>query len=260
MTTKNKFPIKRASNGYKLINLGCGTRTHPEWTNVDFSPYTRLQKQFWLAKLLHKMGILSDRRWRALNMLPKDICSWNLERGIPFSNDLFDVVYHSHFLEHLNNDHALKFLRDCYRVCKPNGIIRIVVPDLQHIINSYMDAISGINVERGDAWEQYDAALYDLFDQMVRKNSTGAQEQKKWVAVIERMLRGGPEKVGELHRWMYDKYSLARLLSMANFTEISQYCHNTSGIPSWDKQGLDTQENGSEYKKGSLYMEGRKPS
>jgi len=58
---------------------------------------------------------------------------------------------------------------------------------------------------------------------------------------------------------MYDKYSLARLLSAANFTEICQYSHNTSGIPDWDKQGLDVQQNGSDYKEGSLNMEGRKP-
>jgi len=255
MAIKNKFPIKRASNGSKLINLGCGTRTHPEWNNVDFSPYTKLRKQFWLAKLLRKMGILPDLRWRRLMELPEDICSWNLVRSIPFPKDSFDVVYHNHFLEHLNKDHVLKFLRDCYRVFKLKGIIRIVVPDLQHIIKRYMDAISGIVVERGDAWEQYDAALYDLFDQMVRKNSAGTQRQKKWIAVIERLLRGGPEKIGELHRWMYDKYSLARLLSAANFTEICQYSHNTSGIPDWDKQGLDMQE-----REGSLYMEGRKPS
>jgi SAM-dependent methyltransferase len=260
MAIKNKFPIKLASNGSKLINLGCGLRTHPEWTNVDFSPYTQLRKRMWLAILLHKTGILSDARWHRLNELPENIFSWNLARGIPFSNDSFDVVYHSHFLEHLSKDHALKFLQDCYRVCKPNGIIRIVVPDLQYIIKRYMDAISGITVEREDAWEQYDAALYDLFDQMVRKNSAGTQQQKKWVAVTERLLRGGPEKVGELHLWMYDKYSLARLLTAANFTKISQHSHNTSGIPCWDKNGLDVQENGSEYKEGSLYMEGRMPS
>ena len=42
-------------------------------------------------------------------------------RGIPFPNDSFDAVYHSHFLEHLNKDDAPDFLLECYRVCKPSS-------------------------------------------------------------------------------------------------------------------------------------------
>jgi len=211
MKLRQNFPIKQAKNGQKLINLGCGLKAHPEWTNVDFTPYTQLRKRLWLAKLLHWTGILSDLRWRRLNELPENICSWNLMRGIPFPNDSFDGVYHSHFLEHLNKDDAPGFLRECYRVCKPNGIIRIVVPDLERTISKYMDAISGIDAKRECAWESYDAVLYDLFDQMVRFNSVGTQQQKKWIAEVERIFRGGPGKVGELHRWMYDRHSLARL-------------------------------------------------
>jgi len=260
MKLKQIFPIEQAKNGQNLINLGCGIRVHPKWTNVDFTPYTQLRKRLWLAKLLHKTGILSDLRWHRLNELPENICSWNFMRGIPFPNDSFDAVYHSHFLEHLNKDDAPDFLLECYRVCKPNGIIRIVVPDLEGIISKYMDAINGIGAKREGAWEAYDTTLYDLFDQMVRFNSVGTQQQKKWIAKVERMLRGGPGKVGELHRWMYDRHSLSRLLCEAGFADIQQHSYNTSGILNMNGYDLDIQNDGKEYKKRSLYMEGRKPS
>ena len=260
MKLRQKFFIKQSKNGQKLINLGCELRVHSEWTNVDFTPYTQLRKRLWLAKLLHRTGILSDLRWRRLNELPKNICSWNLMRGIPFPNDSFHAVYHSYFLEHLNKDDVPDFLRECYRVCKPKGIIRIVVPDLERIISKYMEAISGIGAKQEGVWESYDAALYDLFDQMVRFNSVGTQQQKKWVAKVERMLRGGPGKVGELHRWMYDRHSLARLLNEAGFADIQQHSYNTSGIPDMNQYGLDIQKDGREHKKRSLYIEGHKPS
>ena len=123
-----------------------------------------------------------------------------------------------------------------------------------------MKAIANLDNEQVGAWEQYDSALHDIFDQMVRNDCSGTQQQKKWNAKIERMLRGGPDKVGELHRWMYDKRSLARILSNAGFTDIQQHSYNTSGIPEMNQYGLDIQENGKEYKEGSLYFEGKKPS
>ena len=165
-----------------------------------------------------------------------------------------------HFLEHLDRGIVLDFLIGCYRVLKPNGIIRIVVPDLEYIAKKYLDAISGISNNIEGSWAQYDQALYELFDQMVRIKSTGIKQQSKGVAIIEQMLRGGPGKIGELHRWMYDKYSLTKLLSEAGFINIKQHFYNTSDIYDWEQQNLDAQSDGGEYKENSLYIEGRKPA
>jgi len=254
------FPIKKTRNGYTFVNLGCGVKVHPEWTNLDFSPYTRMRSHMVIAKMLHWIGLLSDQRWKRLNELPEDICSWNMIKGIPFPHDSFDAVYHSHFLEHLNRSDVPRFLLSCHRVLKPNGIIRVVVPDLEYIAQKYINALSKISSGQESAWIQYDESLDELFEQMVRNKSKGMQEQKKWVAKVEHIFRGDPGKIGELHRWMYDKHSLTKLLSEAGFVAIKQHAYNTSEIPDWHLQNLDCRSEGGEYKNFSLYIEGRKPS
>jgi len=61
---------------------------------------------------------------------------------------------------------------------------------------------------------------------------------------IEHMLRGGPGNTGEVHRWMYDRHSLTRLLSEAGFVNIRQISNTTSRIPEWDQQNLDARSDG----------------
>jgi len=60
---------------------------------------------------------------------------------------------------------------------------------------------------------------------------------------------------GEVHRWMYDSYSLARALREAGFQEPRRVEANESKIPGWEKFHLDTEVDGSVYKPDSLYME-----
>src|ERR1700709_1713415 len=89
------------------LNLGCGSHFDRQWVNVDFS----------------KTG--------------EGVIAHNLLNGIPFNDNTFEVVYHSHVLEHFPKDRAEEFIRECYRVLKPAGIIRVAVPDLEQIVSNY---------------------------------------------------------------------------------------------------------------------------
>jgi glycosyltransferase involved in cell wall biosynthesis len=60
---------------------------------------------------------------------------------------------------------------------------------------------------------------------------------------------------GEVHQWMYDTYSLSKLLSQAGFTEIVVRDAFTSSIPYWRDYDLDTEPDGSIYKPESAYIE-----
>jgi len=48
---------------------------------------------------------------------------------LDFPNASMGFIYSEHFFEHLFLDEALALLKECYRVCSPGGVIRIVVPD-----------------------------------------------------------------------------------------------------------------------------------
>lgn len=64
---------------------------------------------------------------------------------------------------------------------------------------------------------------------------------------------------GEVHQWMYDRYSLAKLLEDCGFQQIVQRTAAESYIPNWPDFNLDTELDGSVYKPDSLFMEAIKP-
>jgi SAM-dependent methyltransferase len=64
---------------------------------------------------------------------------------------------------------------------------------------------------------------------------------------------------GEVHKWMYDRYSLGRLLEDAGFTEVKLCAANESRIPEFSRYELDADAQGSPRKPDSLFMEAIKP-
>jgi len=66
-----------------------------------------------------------------------------------------------------------------------------------------------------------------------------------------------PSLQGELHRWMYDSFSLARLLEKHGFEQIAECTAFTSRIPHFETYQLDTLD-GKIRKPDSLFMEASK--
>jgi len=62
---------------------------------------------------------------------------------------------------------------------------------------------------------------------------------------------------GEVHRWMYDRYSLGRLMETAGFVEVHAVGPEESRVPGFPSYQLDS-EGGRARKPDSLYMEGVK--
>lgn len=125
-----------------LVNIGCGAVYHRDWVNLDFVPNSR-----------------AVGRCDVLNLLP-------------FAEGSVDAVYHSHLLEHLDADHGGLFLRECYRVLKPNGVIRVVVPDLEQIATQYLYHLE--LAARGGNNVLYEWCRMELTDQCARSKSGGA--------------------------------------------------------------------------------------
>lgn len=65
---------------------------------------------------------------------------------------------------------------------------------------------------------------------------------------------------GEVHQWMYDRYSLALLLEKCGLQNIAQRQATESYILEWTSFNLDTEPDGTVYKPDSLYTEAIKPS
>lgn len=255
---RSRFSIKRLSDGRAMLNLACGTRMHWGWNNLDFSPYARLRRRSLLTKVLYKIRFISEERHRRLQEVDPEVIQWNLRKGIPFADNTFDVLYHSHFLEHLERTAAAKFLQECHRALKVGGILRVVVPDLQVLMLAYLESLKAAESGNPEGLRNHQRAINELFDQMVRTEVTGTTEQKGWVARVERLIRRNAAKAGELHRWMYDRYSLAKLLESIGFKNIQQQDASSSHISDWEIFHLDRNEGGTPYKPESLYLEATK--
>ncbi len=265
---RNNTYISDVFNKRKLLNLGCGKRYDPSWINLDFKSDT------------------------------PEVIAHDLTKGIPFDSAAFEAVYHSHLLEHFTKDYAPQFLAECFRILKLGGIIRIVVPDLENIVRMYILLLEKSLKGDEAAQERYECIMLELFDQMVRNTSGGAMldywRQNPMPAedfVIERLgsevkdtiarIRANPlsrkqastrpretldpnvigkfRLSGEVHQWMYDRYSLGKLLQEVGFESIQVCRPDESQIPDFNSYHLDIEPDGSVRKPDSLFIEAKKP-
>jgi SAM-dependent methyltransferase len=281
----------------KYLNLGCGNRFHPAWINIDITAAP---------------GVLAH----------------DLSRGVPMAQNSCDVVYHSAVLEHMRRADALPFLRECFRVLKAGGIIRVAVPDLELICRLYLQKMDEAAAGDAQSWHDYEWMMLELCDQMVREHPGGAmatylaqpaipnlpfvlerigEEGRTMLnshnqsaaqpgltpsritravrrrlgsglnALSDRLLRlvilvlcgrhdwralqiGRFRLAGEVHHWMYDRYSLCKLLETVGFCNITVVTATQSRIPEWNTFHLDALPDGTVIKPDSLFIEATKPS
>jgi predicted SAM-dependent methyltransferase len=64
---------------------------------------------------------------------------------------------------------------------------------------------------------------------------------------------------GEVHKWMYDRFGLARELVAAGFAEPKICSTSESAIEGWERFHLDTQPDGTVNKPDLFFMEANKP-
>jgi predicted SAM-dependent methyltransferase len=89
------------------IHLGCGNISSPEFINVDSRVFPHVHH-------VH-----------------------NVENLPMFRDGFADLIYASHVLEHISMLKLEAVLSEWKRVLKPNGILRLSVPDFERIIEIY---------------------------------------------------------------------------------------------------------------------------
>jgi predicted SAM-dependent methyltransferase len=274
-------------------NLGCGNQICPGWINID----------------IVRTG--------------PSVVAHDLSTGIPLPNASCEVVYHSHVLEHLKRPDAQFFMRECFRVLKPGGILRVAVPDLEQVCRQYLLTLDQALAKEARAAYDYEWIMLELFDQIVRPQSGGSMRAylqqnplPNETFVYERIgevgrqmvssLRGSVGQVGhssgdlslgiaaclrkmgwrmgaqliqklvfwasgrrfieayrlgrfrmggEVHQWMYDRYSLAQLMMSVGLKDPRQESALTSRILGWTDVPLDVLPDRTVRKPDSLFME-----
>jgi predicted SAM-dependent methyltransferase len=149
-----------------------------------------------------------------------DICL-DVSLPLPFPDNCVSQIYSSHLLEHLSYPKPMTtFLKECHRILKPEGTIRIAVPNARIYLDAYFNP------------EEFDFNEYCSYD--------AGLSYKSRIDYINYMAY-----MGGHHRHMFDKDSLISVLI--------DHCFRNVEIREFDPC-IDMQEKRTE----SIYAEGKK--
>ncbi len=143
------------------LNLGCWKRNFPGWINIDVIGYPHVHFQ------------------RSVDDLSM------------FEDDSVDLVYASHVLEYFTFEQARAAITEWCRVLKPDGEVRIAVPDFEALVKVY---------------EKYK-------DPLMLRGSI--------FAIVDKVLEVEGKQV--FHKMIYDEALLTRLLEECGFTDVKRY-------------------------------------
>ena len=122
----------------KYINIGCGSQPINGWINYDYNKFIFVARISILRYFLRHSNFLPEGYKLFMDQVrEKNIRFANAGKHIPEKDNSVDILYSSHMLEHLDKAETDIFLREAKRVIVPGGIIRIVVPDFDNLINEY---------------------------------------------------------------------------------------------------------------------------
>jgi predicted SAM-dependent methyltransferase len=166
----------------RKLQLGTGSNPYDSWLNTDVADFKR------------------DGR----------VVYVDARKPLPLPDNSFDLVFSEHMMEHLTYSEGLHCLRECRRVLRAGGRIRIATPSLDRLIPLYGDELS-------DLQRRYLRWSIDTFVDNADAYLPGF--------VLNNMLHNFE------HRFVYDPATLRHALETAGFVDIEEWPVGQSGDP-----------------------------
>jgi predicted SAM-dependent methyltransferase len=177
-----------AGHPVRKLQIGTGENFLPDWLNSDLHPLD--------PRMIHLSAI----------------------RRFPFADGTFDYVFSEHMIEHIPFEPGLFMLKECCRVLKPGGRIRIATPDLGFLLALFRTPRSEVQ-ERYIQW-----SLRSFFPAALGQEET---------YVLNHFVRGWG------HQFIYDERVLGAALGSAGFTDVVRRGLNQSDDP--NLRGLENE-------------------
>jgi predicted SAM-dependent methyltransferase len=156
-------------NSVRKLHIGCGKHFIEGWLNSDFYPSS--------GNVMHL----------------------DATKTFPFADESFDYIYSEHMIEHIPYSDAVVMLRECFRVLKIGGTIRISTPDLRALIELHEPEPSGLHREYIDVhcgeFSPYTSGVFVINDFF-----------RLWD-----------------HQFIYDDEILRSLLERSGFSEVREW-------------------------------------
>jgi predicted SAM-dependent methyltransferase len=167
-----RFRKQRRDSSPVRLHLGCGPNAMSGWINIDNQKYPGVDR------------IL------------------DLRKGLPFENVSF--IYAEHFIEHLALTDGLALMRECRRVLRDDGVLRLSTPNLDWVWSTHYHL---------PASEEQTAT--DCFR-------------------INRAFRGWG------HQFLYNETTLRALLLQSGFASVTRHEYGESGFE--ELRGIERHE------------------
>jgi predicted SAM-dependent methyltransferase len=164
-------PIQPGPDGKRCLELGAGSVPRPGG---------------WLATDLEAGG----------QSLALDV-----SRPFPIEDRSFDYIYSQHMIEHLTLDTGRFMLRECLRILKPGGAIRVVTPSIGFLLGLFSSDRS---------------ALEERYIQWSAKTFVPNAPRPMASIVFNNFVRAWG------HQFIYDRVTLEMILAEAGFTGIHE--------------------------------------
>lgn len=186
--------LKRRFSTEDRLNIGCGFNFVENWINIGLFHFVRIPYFIYLTK---------KKKNEAL------IINFDITKDFPMNPDSIKYIFAAHFIEHLNFEQGLKFVKNCYKVMKKGGIIRLSCPDLELWTKKYYK-------NDLDFFKKY----YDF-----TKDTNKLSELKTKGEIFMSQLHGWE------HKWGYDFESLKDILERVGFLNVVRKEVFDSSIP-----------------------------
>lgn len=125
----------------------------------------------------------------------------NASKKLPFPDESIDIVFTEQFIEHLSQVQAIHFLSEAHRILKPGGIIRQSTPDMEKLVNLYLDQNEYVK-------------LQDAVDRHIRNHRKNTPYAKaSGCQFLNDMFRFW------CHQFIYDKITLQNMTKEAGFSQ-----------------------------------------
>jgi predicted SAM-dependent methyltransferase len=217
LTSKSSFYkriLRRQLTSSDRLNIGCGTNFVENWINIG------------LFDIPGAIYFSSKIKNQAL------FIHFDMTQELPIDPNTVQYIYASHFIEHLNFPQGLIFVKNCYKVMRKDGIIRLTFPDLELWIQKYLE--NDLNF-----FKKY----YDF-----TKNINNLPELKTKGEIFMSQVHGWG------HEWCYDFDSIKDLLERTGFSNVTRKKAFESSLPDIEKLEPETEQRLLE----TIYVEAKK--
>ncbi len=190
-TRFNQKQLKKEIKSHAIdqLHVGCGHVLLPDWLNIRYEvreEYGRLKKI--------KGG------W---------LLNYNLLKSWPIEDDSINYIAGSHFIEHLDLNHGIQFLKESFRVMKKGGAIRLSCPDLELYARNYVNN---------------NKSFFD--HKLIREWCTFKAAQTPGEIFIAKAYDSGGS-----HKWFHDFASLKHILETAGFGHVKRVGRLEGQVP-----------------------------